>query len=277
MAAGDSASRAGAGIDDAAAGDDHRRRRRADQSHHLGQLGPVGLWPADPPDAGAKNSSGQSCASACTSWQRPDRPARNSPDRSSPAARGNAVKDARAAGCGRKKRTTGRKQSLALTVPSSKSSTCCKTGSGGDWRTHRLRRSKRQTVHMRQRRRRHQVGRRPARSRPSPPARCRRIAPWHRRWRHGPWSAVLAAPCRQGRRSRAAPRRSRHIAMAEDRPDPLDEALALLGHLHRQPAHHRLRRGQPDRPAFSSPLPNPSFMSKYPGIRPQPDGAAPPA
>ena len=38
-----------------------------------------------------------------------------------------------------------------------------------------------------------------------------------------------------------------HIAMAEDRPDAFDEASAVFGFLHRQPAHHRLRCGKPDR------------------------------
>ena len=37
------------------------------------------------------------------------------------------------------------------------------------------------------------------------------------------------------------------IAVTKDRPDALDEALSLFSHLHRKPAHHRLRRSQPDR------------------------------
>src|SRR4051794_11167246 len=34
------------------------------------------------------------------------------------------------------------------------------------------------------------------------------------------------------------------VAVAEDRPHPLDEALALLGHLDREPLDHRLSGGQ---------------------------------
>ena len=65
---------------------------------------------------------------------------------------------------------------------------------------------------------------------------------------------VLAAPGRQ-RVADAVQRLADagDVAVAEDRPDALDEALALLGHLHAQPAHHRLRRGQPDRSAHRFP------------------------
>ena len=53
---------------------------------------------------------------------------------------------------------------------------------------------------------------------------------------------VLAAPGRQ-RVADAVQRLADagDVAVAEDRPDALDEALAVLGHLHAQPAHHRLR------------------------------------
>ena len=66
---------------------------------------------------------------------------------------------------------------------------------------------------------------------------------------------VLPAPCRQGvaRLLQRLPQ-PRHVAMPEDRPDPVDEPLPLLGHLHRQPAHHRLRRGQPHRLTHALPL-----------------------
>ena len=59
---------------------------------------------------------------------------------------------------------------------------------------------------------------------------------------------VLAAP--GGERLADAVQRladAGDVAVAEDRPDALDEAPAVLGRLHAQPAHHRLRRGQPDR------------------------------
>src|SRR5580704_8967174 len=59
---------------------------------------------------------------------------------------------------------------------------------------------------------------------------------------------VLATP---GRQRLAYPVQSLadagHIAVAEDRPDAFDEALAILCHLNRKPAHHGLRRRKFDR------------------------------
>ncbi len=42
------------------------------------------------------------------------------------------------------------------------------------------------------------------------------------------------------------------VAVAEDRPHAFDEALALFGHLHREPLDHRLRGGQTNRLAHRS-------------------------
>ena len=84
------------------------------------------------------------------------------------------------------------------------------------------------------------------------PAAALRLGVGDRRVRHR--LLVLAAPGRQ-RVADAVQRLADagDVAVAEDRPDALDEALAVLGHLHAQPAHHRLRGGQSDRPLMPSP------------------------
>jgi hypothetical protein len=73
------------------------------------------------------------------------------------------------------------------------------------------------------------------------------------RVRHG--LLVLAAPGRQGIADAAQCLADPgDIAVPEDRPDAVDEALALLGHLHGQPSHHGLRGGRTNRPCHGARL-----------------------
>ncbi len=105
----------------------------------------------------------------------------------------------------------------------------------------------RQTVHMRQRRRRHQI----ERTRPDRGcnrhglAALARLGIGNGRMGHGLF--IMPPPGRQtvavSMKRLADPR---DVAVAEDRPHPLDEALAVVRHLDGEPAHHGLRGGQPD-------------------------------
>ncbi len=75
------------------------------------------------PDSRAPSSARPAAARAS--------PARTAPGRSARSPPAAALRAAAQGGrCGRKSATRGRKQSLAVTVPSSKSSICCNTGSG---------------------------------------------------------------------------------------------------------------------------------------------------
>ena len=105
-----------------------------------------------------------------------------------------------------------------------------------------------QTVHMGQRGGGDHVGR------PRPYAGGHRLRPpapvalgkGDRGMRHGLF--VLPAPSRQ-RVADAVQRlpQPRHVAVPEDRPDPVDETVTVIGPLHRQPADHRLCGRQADR------------------------------
>ena len=119
----------------------------------------------------------------------------------------------------------------------------------------------RHPVHMRQSRRRHHI----QRPRPDRGGDSHRPPPLHRlgigNRGMGHRLLVLAAP---GRQSLANPMQrlpqTRHVAMAENRPDTRDKPLAVFGHLHRKPFHHRLRGGQShgrlaDRCHAGSPMP----------------------
>ena len=67
---------------------------------------------------------------------------------------------------------------------------------------------------------------------------------------------VMAAPGRQGV-ARPVQRlaQPRHVAVAEDRPDPGDEGHARLGLLDSQIPHQRLGGGQPDGVHSAPPFP----------------------
>ncbi len=89
---------------------------------------------------------------------------------------------------------------------------------------------------------------RPDRAGP-PPWPCAAWRPWHRRWRYGPWSCSLW-PRQVGRLSRtpcSASPMPATLPWPKIAQTPSNETPALLGLLHREPAHHRLRRRQPYR------------------------------
>ena len=113
------------------------------------------------------------------------------------------------------KRDTGRRQSLAVTVGSPKSSICCSTGSG--WRLAKVspgQQQHRQAVRVRERGGRHQVGGARARPRSCRPSCAGDRSPSRRRSPRAPSPArcargTSAAPCDGPRAPRRCPRRCR--------------------------------------------------------------------
>ena len=237
-------------IDHAAARHDQRLFRRLDRRHSLGQLALIRLGPPDMPDMrGEKGlriviSLGLRVLTERQTHRPAIRRIGHHPER--PRQRGQDMFGAR----------------NAVEIPHHRAEAIVRADRPVveilDLLQHRIGRAagediarndqQRQPVHMRQRRRRHDIRRpRPdrGRDRHRPPP-LHRLGIGNRRMRHG--LLVLAAPSRQrvavGMQSLA---HARDIAMPENRPDPVDEPLSLGRHLHRDIPHQRLRRRQPNR------------------------------
>ena len=239
----------GAGIEHAAAGDDHRRLRGADRGDHLRHLDRVGLGPADAPDPRLEEAlrvvvglglhvlaEGEADRAAVGRiGHRAQRAGQRGQDVLGP---GDAVEVAG----DRLEAVVGRDRAVVEVL---------------DLLQHRVGpavgedvaadEEHRQPVDVGERRGGDHVGR--ARADRGGDrvgaAAALRLGVGDRGVGHR--LLVLAAPGRQ-RVADAVQRLADagDVAVAEDRPDALDEALTVLGHLHAQPAHHRLRGGQPD-------------------------------
>ena len=249
----------GAGVEHAAAGDDHRRLRGADRRDDLGHLDRVGLGAADAPDPRLEEAlrvvvglglhvlaEGEADRAAVGRvGHRAQRAGQRGQEVLGP---GDAVEVAG----DRPEAVVGRDRAVVEVLDLLQHRVGAAVGEdvAAD-------EEHRQAVDVGERRRGDHVGRARAdrggdRMGAAP---ALGLGVGDRRMRHR--LLVLAAPGRE-RVADAVQRLADagDVAVAEDRPDALDEALAVLGHLHAQPAHHRLRRRQPDRSRSSVPLPS---------------------
>ena len=246
----------GAGVEDAATGDDHRVLRRADRLDHLRNLHRVGLGAADAPDVRLEEALGvvEGLGLDVLAEGEADRAAvRRVGKRAHGAGKcgeemfgaGEAIKVAG----DRAEAVVGRDGAVVevLDLLQHWVGTAVGEDVAGD-------EENRQAVDVRQCRRGHHVcgagaDRGGHRLRP---AAAVGLGVGNSGVRHR--LLVLAAP---GWKRGADPVQrladAGDVAVAEDRPYALDEALAVLGHLHAEPPHHRLRCGQADRPAHLAP------------------------
>ena len=240
----------GAGIEDAAAGDDHRRLRGPDRGDDLGDLDRVGLGAADAPDAGLEEALGVVVGLGLhvLAEGEADRAAVDGVGHRAqrPGERGQEVLGAGEAvevAGDRLEGVVGRDGAVVEVL---------------DLLEHRVgaavgedvaaEEEHRQAVDVGERRGGDHVGgARPDRGGDGVRA-AAALGLGVGDGGVGHRLLVLAAPGRE-RVADAVQRLADagDVAVAEDRPDALDEALVVLGHLDRQPAHHRLRRGQADR------------------------------